>query len=77
MSNIDLYIRDKHSGKIHRIGDDKHDMLCITDSGKLFYHNLQNGDGCWLGTDCGSYEFVPNIDDHGFNCDPREEGDIK
>lgn len=70
---IDLYVRDKHSGRIHRIGDDMHDMLTISDDGQLHYQNLQNGDGCHTGSDMGGYEFVPNQDDHGYNADPREE----
>lgn len=73
MSNIDLYVRDKYSGTIHRIGDDPHDHLTINEQGQLCYFNLQNGDGCRTGCDGGGYEFVPNQDDHGYNCDPREE----
>ena len=72
MSNIDIYVRDKYSGMIHRVGDDRHDHLCINDQGELAYMNLQNGDGCRTGHDSGGYEFVPNQDDHGYNCDPRE-----
>ena len=67
-----LYVRDKSTGIIRMVGDDMHDMLTIRD-GKLYYHNLQNGDGCSLGgPDIGGYEFVENVDDHGYNCDPRE-----
>ena len=66
-----LYIRDKQSGVVRRIGDDQHDMLCI-DSGKLFYHNLHNGEGCFLVVLNGDYEFVDNVDDHGYSADPRE-----
>jgi len=67
-----LYVRDKESEKIRQIGNDMHDMLCIDETGKLRYMNLQNGDGCTLGDGRGGYEFIPNIDDHGFNADPRE-----
>lgn len=42
----DLYIRDKYSGTIHRIGDDVHDCLSVDEHGTVHYHNLQNGDGC-------------------------------
>lgn len=73
MSNIDLYIRDKLSGRIHRIGDDRHDHLTINSKGELSYMNLQNCDGCRTGHDGGGYEFVPNQDECGYNCDPREE----
>ncbi len=76
MSLIDLYIKDRQTGDIHRIGDDRHDMIHI-DKGQLHYRNLQNGDGCVL-TDhgcVGGYEFVDNTDDEGFNADPREEAE--
>lgn len=71
MSLIDLYVRDKYSGKIHKVGDNQHDMLAIGTDGQLHYMNLQNGDGC-SAQRSGGYEFVPNMDDHGFNADPRE-----
>ena len=73
MTLTDLYIRDKSSGAVRRIGENQHDMLFITNNGVLEYHNLQNGDGCRLGEDnsgCG-YDFVSNVDEHGYNCDPR------
>lgn len=76
MSLTDLYIRDKHSGLVHRIGDDGHDMLIIGRDGQLHYQNLQNGDGCHTGADFGGYEFIPNEDEEGYNCDPRR-GDPK
>lgn len=72
MSNTDIYVRDKQSGRIHRIGDDRHDNLCINNQGELEYMNLQNGDGCRIGHDMGGYEFVPNQDCCGYNYDPRE-----
>lgn len=46
MSKTDLYIRDKYSGRIHRVGDSPHDMLTVDDKGTVHYFNLQNGDGC-------------------------------
>lgn len=33
MSLIDLYIRDKRSGRIHKIGEDQHDGLWVDQSG--------------------------------------------
>ena len=39
-----LYVYDKQSKCIHRIGDDRHDALDVR-NGELRYHNLQNGDG--------------------------------
>lgn len=72
---IDLYVRDRFSGEIHRIGDNQHDMLTIGEDGELHYQNLQNGDGCKTGENHlgAGYEFVPNEDDYGYNCDPRED----
>ena len=68
----DLYIKDKQTGKIRRVGDDQHDMLTVY-NGKLHYFHLQCGDGCVLDdTNMGGFEFVENVDDHGYNCDPRE-----
>lgn len=43
---IDLYIRDKYNGHIHKIGDNPHDCLMVDDDGTVHYYNLQNGDGC-------------------------------
>lgn len=46
MALTDLFIRDKYSGSIHRIGDDPHDSLYVDEDGTVHYYNLQNGDGC-------------------------------
>lgn len=74
MSLIDIYVKDRESGRIHRVGDDQHDQLTINKEGELMYYNLQNGDGCSTRNDPRSgYEFVPNIDEYGYNMDPREE----
>lgn len=70
MSLIDLYIND--GGNIRRIGDNPHDMLMIW-KGELWYHNLQNGDGCKLGEESEWYSFVENADEYGYNCDPRKD----
>lgn len=70
MSLIDIYVRDRQTGLIHKVGDDRHDMLTINDRGELHYQNLQNGDGCRTGNR-GGYEFVPNEDEYGYNSDPR------
>lgn len=43
---IDLWIRDKYSGTIHKIGDDVHDCLMVDEEGTVRYYNLQCGDGC-------------------------------
>lgn len=59
----DLYIRDKHSGRIHRIGDECHDALWVDVDGTVHYSNLQNGDGCadhsQIDPNAG-YEFMPS-----------------
>lgn len=39
-----LFVLDKSDGRIHRIGDERHDSLCVMD-GEIHYHNMQNGDG--------------------------------
>ena len=59
----DLYIRDKISGRIHRIGDECHDALWVDAEGTVYYSNLQNGDGCsdHSRTDKNAgYEFMPS-----------------
>lgn len=43
---IDLYIRDKYTGKIHKVGDNTHDCIIVDEEGTIHYYNLQNGDGC-------------------------------
>lgn len=57
----DLYVRDRHTGKAHRVGDDHHDSLFVDDKGIVQYHNMQNGDGTLCGHPLASeagYEFV-------------------
>ena len=74
MSLIDIYIRDKESNIVRRVGDNRHDMLTINEQGQLCYYNLQNGGGCRTGEEPqGWYEFVPNEDRYyGYNIDPRK-----
>lgn len=63
-SLTDLYIKDRHSGLIHKIGTNRHDSLSVTDEGTVTYENLQNGDGCigyaskLADKDTFGYEFV-------------------
>ena len=74
--NTSLYIRDKEfGGGIHRIGTDTHDMLYINNDNELIYQNLQNGDGAKTGENRihYGYEFVPNVNDYGYNYNPMEE----
>ena len=52
----DLYVLDKSTKKIHRIGDERHDSLYVNDadnSYSLRYYNLQNGDGGGLNDEDG------------------------
>ena len=61
--STDLYIRDKDSGRIHRVGDECHDALWVDTDGTVYYSNLQNGDGCshHSRTDKNAgYEFMPS-----------------
>lgn len=43
---LDLFIKDRYSGRIHRIGEDRHDSMYVDNEGTVHYYNLQNGDGC-------------------------------
>lgn len=52
----DLYVYDKDTGHTHRVGDDQHDSLYVSD-GVVYYYNLQNGCGT-LPDGSGTYEFV-------------------
>jgi hypothetical protein len=56
VSLIDVFVRDKDYGIIHRVGDDIHDSLYVQD-GMVIYYNLQNGCGT-LPDGNGTYEFV-------------------
>ena len=63
VSTTNLYIRDKDSGRIHRVGDECHDGLWVDTGGTVHYFNLQNGDGCshHSRTDKNAgYEFMPS-----------------
>lgn len=41
-----IYIQEKQSGKIHKLGTDPHDAIWVDENGVVHYMNLQNGDGC-------------------------------
>ena len=61
--NVDFYVRDKASGRIHRIGTDRHDSIWVDTSGNVFFQNLQSGEGCGPFSHHNSqdsYEFVPS-----------------
>lgn len=44
MSLTSLYVFDRETKRIHRIGDDPHDALYVR-NGAIRYHNMKNGDG--------------------------------
>lgn len=62
MALTDLYVRDKRSGQIHRVGSDRHDSIWVSPYGVVHYQNLQNGDGCSGDgkNDNDGYVFVPS-----------------
>lgn len=77
----DMYVIDKTTGRIHRIGDERHDGIWI-EGNRIHYYNLQNGDGgtiedikvdgyCILRSDCGMLE-----DEYGI-MDKRFEKEIR
>lgn len=80
MRLTDIYVRDKYSGKMHRVGDDRHDSLWVDAAGTVHYHHLQNGDGCgarsrmlpkeragfeFLSSDCGDIHEVNTPEPYG------------
>ena len=82
MTLCDLYVLDKHNGRIHKIGTEQHDGLWVSNKGYIVYHNLQNGDGgtakddpedgyVILETDFGMLETEYGI------CDKRYEKEIE
>lgn len=62
----DIYVKDRISGLIHKVGSDKHDSMWIDENGTVHYFNLKSGDGC-AGFESAhdkkaGYEFVPSSD---------------
>lgn len=53
---FNVYIKDRDTGHIHRLGEDRHDLLEVV-NGTVQYYNLQNGGGTSPDGD-GTYEFV-------------------
>lgn len=51
---VDIFVRDKSDGSIHRVGSNSHDSLSVRD-GLVSYYNLQNGEGSGEDSD---YTFV-------------------
>lgn len=60
MGLCDLYVRDKMTGTVHKVGTDKHDALTVWSNGVVVYENLQNGDGTGSDPehDGYGYEFI-------------------
>ena len=58
---INVWVKDKHSGKVHQVGTNVHDSL-TTMNGTVVYYNMQNGDGS--GFDDSGYEIIdpPDMD---------------
>ena len=58
---VNVWVKDKYSGKVHQVGTNVHDSL-TTMNGKVIYYNLQNGDGS--GSSDSGYEIVdpPDMD---------------
>lgn len=64
----DIYVQEKQSGNIHKLGTDPHDAIWVDRNGIVRYMNLQNGDGCsgdgndegfgyrFCASDCGELE---------------------
>jgi len=57
---VNIWVKDKSSGKIHQVGTSTHDSLLFM-NGAIHYYNLQNGSGTM-----SDYEFVtaPDLDDY-------------
>lgn len=57
---LNVWVKDKYSGKVHQVGTDVHDSLQGIGN-SVEYYNLQSGDGTPYG-----YEFIepPNMDDY-------------
>ena len=63
MSLTDLYVKDRHTGLVHKVGTNKHDSLWVDSYGTVCYQNLQNGDGCGSASKIdeeAGYEFIPS-----------------
>ena len=63
----DLYVIDKHSRQIHRVGEHDHDSL-TTILGYVDYYNMQCGDGGGVDSEEG-YGYAILQSDSGYLCD--------
>ena len=85
MSLIDIYVRDKYTGRIHRVGDDVHDSFWVDRNGTLLAadetvysvkisrssFNMQNGDGC-----TGYHSVNQDKEECGFEFVPMMDGEL-
>ena len=55
----DIFVKDRLTGRVHRVGAERHDALLVVD-GQVRYYNLQNGDGT-TPDGCGGYELVEKV----------------
>lgn len=69
-SNTDIFVRDKPTGIIHKVGTDQHDSLWVDSNGTVHFHNLQNGDGC------GANSILESVDESGYEFCPSDYGKI-
>ena len=63
MEKTDFFVREKRTGKTHRVGDDPNDAIWVDNNGLLHYRNLKTGEGCWSNsrlTEKMAYEFLPS-----------------
>lgn len=61
-----IYVKDRISGFVHKVGSDKHDSMWVDENGTVHYFNLKSGEGC-TGFESAhdkeaGYEFVPSED---------------
>lgn len=78
MSFTDIYVRDKYTGRIHRVGDDVHDEIWVDRDGTLLYHNMQSGDGCvgYKSVNEDKTEHNPEEYQYGFEFVPMMDGEL-
>ena len=64
MTLCSLWVIDKYSRKIHKIGEGWHDSLSSDVHGEVHYVNMQNGDGGGVRDEAG-YGYVILMSDSG------------
>lgn len=61
MKLTDLFVYDRDSKRVHKVGSDSHDSLYVDSNGVVVYYNLQNGCGT-LPDGTGTYVFIETMD---------------